>query len=259
MQRYFIYLAYDGTSYHGWQIQPNGKSIQEVVQTSLSIILRKPISITGAGRTDTGVHARVMVAHFDYEYSTDKEKQIDGAWLTEKMNRILSPDVSVYKVIPVVSQAHARFDATSRTYHYFIHLAKVPFSRFYSCRLYNSLDFDAMNQAACSLLDYIDFTSFSKLNTDTKTNNCKIMKAEWTRMSDTEWRFEIQADRFLRNMVRAIVGTLIEVGRKKISVEEFKKIVEEKNRCKAGQSMPGNALFLVDVQYPEHCFLSIKE
>lgn len=256
MQRYFLYLAYDGTRYHGWQIQPNGISVQQELQDALATLLRKPVPITGAGRTDTGVHARLMVAHFDFERDNEPDAIIDGAWLTDKLNRILPPDISIYKAIPVAADAHARFDATSRTYHYFMHVGKSPFLRAYSCRLYKPLDFEAMNRAAAVLFDYIDFTSFSKVNTDTKTNNCKIMKAQWTEVAPGEWRFEIQADRFLRNMVRAIVGTLVEVGRGKLSVEGFCRVIEGKDRCGAGESVPGNALFLVDVTYPEKCFVT---
>jgi tRNA pseudouridine38-40 synthase len=157
-------------------------------------------------------------------------------------------------VTPVKPEAHARFDALSRTYHYYVHVGKSPFLRAYSCRLYKTLDFEKMNEAAQTLFDYIDFTSFSKANTDTKTNNCKIMKAEWVQLSPEQWRFEIKADRFLRNMVRAIVGTLVEVGRGKLTIQGFRDVIEGKNRCCAGESMPGNALFLVDVEYPDDCF-----
>lgn len=254
MQRYFVYLAYDGTHYHGWQIQPNGISVQECLQKALTTILRIPIAVTGAGRTDTGVHARMMIAHFDFEYHEVPEQLVDSAWLTDKLNRLLPPDISVYKVMPVKPEAHARFDALSRTYHYYVHVGKSPFLRAYSCRLYKTLDFEKMNEAAQTLFDYIDFTSFSKVNTDTKTNNCKIMKAEWVQLSPEQWRFEIKADRFLRNMVRAIVGTLVEVGRGKLTIQGFRDVIEGKNRCCAGESMPGNALFLVDVEYPDVCF-----
>lgn len=254
MQRYFVYLAYDGTHYHGWQIQPNGISVQECLQKALTTILRIPITVTGAGRTDTGVHARMMIAHFDFEYPEVPEQLVDSAWLTDKLNRLLPPDISVYKVMPVKPEAHARFDALSRTYHYYVHVGKSPFLRAYSCRLYKTLDFEKMNEAAQTLFDYIDFTSFSKVNTDTKTNNCKIMKAEWVQLSPEQWRFEIKADRFLRNMVRAIVGTLVEVGRGKLTIQGFRDVIEGKNRCCAGESMPGNALFLVDVEYPDVCF-----
>ena len=255
MQRYFLYLAYDGTRYHGWQIQPNGISVQEVLQEALSTLLRRPVAVTGAGRTDTGVHARLMVAHFDFEYPDDPERRIDGLWLSDKLNRLLPPDISVYKAVPVAPDAHARFDALSRTYHYHVHFGKSPFLRAYSCRLYKMLDFDRMNEAAAVLSGYTDFTSFSKVNTDTKTNNCRIMRARWTETAPGEWRFEIQADRFLRNMVRAIVGTLVEVGRGRLTVDGFRAIIEKKDRCSAGESMPGNALFLADISYPDKCFL----
>ena len=255
MQRYFLYLAYDGTSYHGWQIQPNGISVQEVLQKALATLLRQPVSITGAGRTDTGVHARMMVAHFDFEYADDPVRRIDGRWLTDKLNRLLPPDISIYKTVPVAADAHARFDALARTYHYYLHFGKSPFLRAYSCRLYQMLDFEKMNEAAAALFDYTDFTSFSKVNTDTKTNNCRIMQARWTELAPGEWRFEIQADRFLRNMVRAIVGTLVEVGRGELTPEGFRAVIEGKDRCRAGESMPGNALFLVDVAYPDKCFM----
>ncbi len=168
----------------------------------------------------------------------------------EELNRLLPPDVSAYKVVPVRADAHARFDALSRTYHYYVHFSKSPFLRAYSCRLFRMLDFAKMNEAAATLFDYTDFTSFSKVNTDTKTNNCRIMRACWTELSPGEWRFEIQADRFLRNMVRAIVGTLVEVGRGRLTVDGFRAVIEGKDRCGAGESMPGNALFLVDVEYP---------
>lgn len=254
MQRYFIYLSYDGTRYHGWQIQPNGTSVQQVLQEALSTVLRRPLTVVGAGRTDAGVHARLMVAHFDYE--PGDAPLPDTTQLAYKLNRILPPDIGVYRVVPVRSDAHARFSALSRTYHYFLHTRKDPFARAYSCRMYADLDFAAMNRAAEVLFEYTDFTSFSKVNTDTKTNNCRIMKAVWTPTDDGHgWRFEIQADRFLRNMVRAIVGTLVEVGRGKLTIEGFRRVIEQQDRCRAGESMPGNALFLVDVGYAEDVFV----
>lgn len=250
MRRYFIYLAYDGTNYHGWQIQPNGASVQEMLNKALATFLRdENIEVVGAGRTDAGVHARLMVAHFDVD------RELDCESVTDKLNRILPPDISVYCVKPVKSEAHARFDATYRTYKYYITTKKNPFGRQYSWRVFQELDFDMMNEAAQTLFDYIDFTSFSKLHTDVKTNNCKIMHAQWTQCGEDEWVFTIQADRFLRNMVRAVVGTLVEVGKGKLSVEGFRKVIEEKNRCSAGTSVPGNALFLVDVGYPDDLFI----
>ena len=249
MQRYFIYLAYDGTNYHGWQIQPNGSSVQECLMKALSTFLRREVEVIGAGRTDAGVHASLMVAHFD------NEEELDTLIVTDKLNRLLPPDISVFKVCRVKKDAHARFDATARTYKYYVTTTKYPFNRQYRCRVYGTLDFELMNRAAATLFDYSDFTSFSKLHTDVKTNLCRIMHAEWTQVDDTAWVFTIQADRFLRNMVRAIVGTLLEVGRGKLTVEGFRQIIEQQDRCKAGTSAPGNALFLVSVEYPRHLFL----
>ena len=249
MQRYFIYLAYDGTNYHGWQIQPNGSSVQECLMKALATFLRREVAVIGAGRTDAGVHASLMVAHFD------NEEELDTLIVTDKLNRLLPPDISVFKVCRVKKDAHARFDATARTYKYYVTTTKYPFNRQYRCRVYGTLDFELMNRAAATLFDYSDFTSFSKLHTDVKTNLCRIMHAEWTQEDDTTWVFTIQADRFLRNMVRAIVGTLLEVGRGKLTVEGFRQIIEQQDRCKAGTSAPGNALFLVSVEYPRHLFL----
>ncbi|MBQ8521946.1 MAG: tRNA pseudouridine(38-40) synthase TruA [Bacteroides sp.] len=247
--RYFIYLAYDGTRYHGWQVQPNGESVQGTLMKALSTFLRKEIEVVGAGRTDAGVHARLMVAHFDYE------DPLDVRMVADKLNRLLPPDISVYEIRPVKPEAHARFDATYRTYKYYVTTRKDPFNRHYAWRLFNEPDFARMNKAAKILFDYIDFTSFSKLHTDVKTNNCRIMHAEWTQTGPHEWVFTIQADRFLRNMVRAVVGTLIEVGRGKLTLDGFRQVIEKKDRCSAGNSVPGHALFLVDVGYPEGLFL----
>lgn len=244
VQRYFIELAYDGTAYHGWQIQPNGISVQERLMQALSTLLRREVEVTGAGRTDAGVHASLMVAHFD------SDAPLDEAFMADKLNRLLPPDISVYRLRPVHAEAHARFDATSRTYKYYVTTAKRPFDRSYRCRLYQTPDFERMNEAARTLFDYTDFTSFSKLHTDVKTNNCRIMHAAWTQLDEVTWVFTIQADRFLRNMVRAVVGTLLEVGRGKLTVEGFRRIIEQKDRCRAGTSVPGHALFLVDVAYP---------
>lgn len=249
MHRYFIYLAYDGTNYHGWQIQPNGSSVQETLMRALSTFLRREIEVVGAGRTDAGVHARLMIAHFDFE------EPLDCATVTDKLNRLLPPDIAVYEVKTVKEDAHARFDATYRTYKYYITTRKDPFNRGLKWRIFQPLDFEAMNRAASILFDYTDFTSFSKLHTDAKTNNCRIMQAEWMQEGEEEWVFTIQADRFLRNMVRAVVGTLVEVGRGKMTIEGFRRVIEQKDRCSAGSSVPGHALFLVDVGYPEELFL----
>lgn len=249
VQRYFIYLAYDGTAYHGWQIQPNGISVQECLMKALSTLLRRQVEVVGAGRTDAGVHASLMVAHFD------SEAALDTILMADKLNRLLPPDISVFHLRAVKPDAHARFDATARMYKYYITTTKSPFNRQYRCRLFHTPDFERMNDAAQTLFDYTDFTSFSKLHTDVKTNNCKIMHAAWTQVDEVTWVFTIRADRFLRNMVRAIVGTLLEVGRGKLTVEGFRRVIEQQNRSQAGSSVPGNALFLVDVAYPEDIFL----
>ncbi len=250
MQRYFIYLAYEGTNYHGWQVQPNGVSVQECLQKALSTLLRVETEVVGAGRTDAGVHAKLMVAHFDSE-----KEDLNLALLTDKLNRLLPPDISVYRVCKVHPEAHARFDALSRTYKYYITSVKSPFNRHLKWRMHGSLNYELMNEAANILFEYTDFTSFSKLHTDVKTNNCKIMQAEWIQEDETTWVFTVKADRFLRNMVRAIVGTLVEVGRGKMSIEEFRKVIVQKDRCKAGASVPGHALFLVDIEYPTETFI----
>ena len=245
--RYFIYLSYDGARYHGWQIQPNGISVQEVLSKALSTLLREPIEVTGAGRTDAGVNASLMVAHFDCQQTADNGQ------LTYRLNKLLPPDIVIHKIQQVKDDAHARFSATSRTYHYYIITEKSPFEP-YAYRFPQPLDFDKMNEAAKTLFDYIDFTSFSKLHTDVKTNNCRIITARWEQLSPIKWQFTITADRFLRNMVRAIVGTLLDVGRGVLTIEQFREIIEKKDRCSAGTSVPGNALFLADVTYPEEIF-----
>ncbi|MBQ7470911.1 MAG: tRNA pseudouridine(38-40) synthase TruA [Prevotella sp.] len=243
MQRYFIYFSYDGANYHGWQVQPNGISVQEKLQTSLSLLLRTPLEIVGAGRTDAGVHARMMVAHFDFD------GPVDGQQLAYKLNRILPADISVDRVEPVIPDMHARFSATSRTYHYYIHTRKDPFSRSYSCEMHYQLDFEAMNAAGVYLLTQDDFASFCKAGADVKTTLCHVTAAAWHQMSTHHWYFEITANRFLRNMVRAVVGTLIEVGRGRMTLEEFKQVVADKRRTSAGESMPGHALFLERITY----------
>lgn len=249
MQRYFIYFSYDGAAYHGWQVQPNGDSVQQRLMDALATLLRRPVEVVGAGRTDAGVHARLMVAHFD------ADAPLDTALMTDKLNRLLPQDIAVHRLRQVRPDAHARFDATARTYQYYISTAKNPFNRAYAYRLFHAPDFGRMNEAARTLLEYTDFTSFSKLHTDVKTNNCRIMEAAWTQVDDVTWVFTIRADRFLRNMVRAVVGTLLEVGRGKMDVDGFRRVIEQKDRCRAGTSVPGNALFLVDVTYPDSLFI----
>ena len=241
--RYFITFSYDGTRYHGWQIQPNGDSVQERLEWALSTLLRREVNVTGAGRTDAGVHARVMVAHFDFE------EAIDCQQLCYKLNRVLPFDIAVQEVKQVRDDMHARFSATSRTYHYYIHTKKDPFRRAYSCEIHYPLDFALMNEAGKILTTYEDFGAFCKSHTDVKTTICHVTEARWVQTSETAWYFRITANRFLRNMVRAVVGTLIDVGRGKLSIEEFRKVIEGKRRTEAGESMPGNALFLEDVSY----------
>ena len=236
-------FSYDGTRYHGWQIQPNGDSVQERLQWALSTLLRENITVTGAGRTDAGVHARKMVAHFD------RNNMVDCSQLAYKLNKILPCDIAVQRVEQVSDDMHARFSATSRTYHYYIHTEKNPFLRAYSCELHYPLDFMKMNVAARLLLEYEDFGAFCKSHAGVKTTICHIMVAEWHIISDTSWYFEITANRFLRNMVRAVVGTLIDVGRGRLSIDEFRKVIEGKQRTEAGESMPANALFLEDIRY----------
>ena len=242
--RHFLHLAYNGAPFHGWQYQPNAISVQETIEQALATILRRPTPITGAGRTDTGVNARCMYAHFDTEQPINDKRRLIGA-----INSLIGKDIVVYDIIDVAQDAHARFDATSRTYKYFVSLQRSPFDYPFRWTPPYSLNIEPMNNAAQRLLDFTDFTSFSKLHTDVKTNNCRIDYAQW-QYEGNDLVFTITADRFLRNMVRAIVGTLVEVGRGKISNEDFSNIIREKNRCSAGASVPGNALFLWDITYP---------
>lgn len=250
--RYFIYLQYDGTAYHGWQSQPNATSVQETIEQKLSLLLQRELFIIGAGRTDAGVHARLMVAHFEGEGLVLNKDQIKD--LTRRLNGILPKDISILKIVPVKDDAHARFSPISRTYRYYVTTRKNPFNP-YAYRIFWDLDIDLMNEAAQKLFNYIDFTSFSKLHTDVKTNNCRIMEARWTETEPGEFVFVIKADRFLRNMVRAIVGTLLLVGRRRITIDDMCRIIEGKDRCKAGDSAPANALFLEDIEYPEDIFI----
>lgn len=245
MRRYFIRLSYKGTKYHGWQIQPNAISVQEVLNKAVSTLLREEVSVVGCGRTDTGVHASDFYAHFDIV----GEQKIDCEYLGFKLNRFLPEDIAIKKIFRVKDEAHTRFDAISRTYHYFITKEKSPFRTESHWKNAYELDVTKMNEAANILFDYVDFTSFSKLHTDVKTNNCKIYQAEWKETED-ELVFTVKADRFLRNMVRAIVGTLVEVGRGKLDLEGFRNVIESKNRGKAGTSVPGHALFLAEIEYP---------
>ena len=245
--RYFVTLSYDGTNYHGWQIQPqkNAVSVQQTLQDAFCMLLQKQISVVGAGRTDAGVHARMMVAHFDLNDDTS----LDVCQLAYKLNKVLPNDIAVQKIEQVSDDMHARFSALSRTYHYFLHFGKDPFLRHYSWKMYGSLNFERMNEAAQHLLRYRDFSSFSKSNTDTKTNECVVTEAVWEEISPDVWRFTITANRFLRNMVRAIVGTLVEVGRGRLTVQGFCDVIEKKDRQMAGDSVPASGLFLMNVTY----------
>jgi len=243
MPRYFTELSFKGTRYHGWQVQPNALSVQEVLETTFSTFMRQKIEVTGAGRTDTGVHASYYVAHFDAD-----GLPFAPADLVEKLNRFLPSDISLKSIREVDPTFHARFSATRRTYQYFISRVKDPFSLETSYPYLWPLDVDAMNQAAEVMLEWEDFTSFSKLHTDVKTNNCKVMEAFW-KEEGTRLVFTISADRFLRNMVRAIVGTLLEVGRGKLTREDFIAILEKKDRSAACTSAPPQGLFLTDIRY----------
>ncbi len=248
MARYFIELAYKGTNYCGWQIQPNGISVQQVLENALSTILRVKTAVTGAGRTDTGVHASYMVAHFDTEFVID-----DCQNLARHLTRFLPRDIAVFSVVPVDPESHSRFSAIARRYEYHITVGKNPFLTDLTHRLMNIPDFEAMNLAASFLLGTNDFTSFSKLHSNTKTNICTITKAYWEKR-DNRWVFVIEADRFLRNMVRAIVGTLLDVGNGKTNPEQFNQIIKLQKRALAGTSAPSRGLFLVDVKYPSEVF-----
>lgn len=244
MSRYFIHLAYQGTQYHGWQIQPNAITVQQVLNESFSKLLRQDINITGCGRTDTGVHARNFYAHFDITepYNNELDK------LCYKVNAILPPDIKVYSIREVATDLHARFSAKERVYKYYISNTKEIFLNAYCWQLYKSFDIDMMNKAAQLLINYTDFTSFSKLHTDVKTNNCTITHAEW-KIENNLLVFTIGADRFLRNMVRSIVGTLIDIGLGKKGLTDFAEIIEKKDRKYAGTSVPAKGLFLEEILY----------
>lgn len=240
--RYFIEFSYNGKYYFGYQIQPKDISVQEELEKALSTILREPIKTVGAGRTDTGVHAKKMFAHFETE-------QILSGQLTHQLNSFLPADISVKRIFKVRDDFHARFNATFRTYEYYISLEKNPFTQNSAWQLWRrDIDVEKMNEACKILFEYEDFTSFAKLHTDNKTNLCTIYKAEWEQ-TGTELKFTVSANRFLRNMVRAIVGTMVEVGSGKIQPEDIRKVIENKNRNSAGTSAPAHGLYLVDVGY----------
>lgn len=241
--RYFIKLAYKGTNYFGWQYQPDAISVQETLNKALSTLLKTNIDILGAGRTDSGVHAKEMFAHFDYETEIDTQK------IVYKLNSFLPKDIAIFDLIKVHDDAHARFDATKRTYEYHIHTKKNAFESDDSWYYSLPLDVEKMNEACKILFEYIDFECFSKTHTDVNTFNCKIFEANW-KQNEEKLVFTIAADRFLRNMVRAIVGTMINIGSGKVSLNDFRKIIESKNRSKAGFSVPAHGLYLTKIEYP---------
>jgi tRNA pseudouridine38-40 synthase len=244
MFRYFIELSYNGSGYNGWQIQPDAASVQGELNEALSVLLKREVSATGAGRTDTGVHASFFVAHFDSETPVQAPDT-----LVRQLNGILGKHVAIREIYPVVEEAHARFSALSRTYSYHLNKAKDPFTYPFALRVRPLPDVKTMNEACRLLHEYEDFTSFAKLHSDVKSNRCHVREARWEE-GDDQMIFTIKADRFLRNMVRAIVGTLLAVGQGKIPVEEFRRIIEARDRCRAGTSVPGYALFLRDIEYP---------
>jgi tRNA pseudouridine38-40 synthase len=252
MARYFLTLSYNGANFNGWQIQNNTpNTVQQILEEKLSMLLKEKIEFVGCGRTDTGVNAKNFVAHFE---STCKDLIENKEHWMYKFNTLLPAQISVQNIQAVTLGAHARYDAFSRTYYYFIHQQKNPFIDNFSLYVYGDVDFDLMNKAAEILLEYSDFTSFSKLHTQNKTNNCTITKAVWHKSNVGQWRFTITANRFLRGMVRAIVGTLLLVGKGKLSLSDFRKIIEAKDRKFAGSNSAPNALFLVGIRYPKEIF-----
>lgn len=248
--RYFIYISYRGTSYHGWQLQPNSVTVQKILDNAISTVLSEDISTTGAGRTDTGVHALFFCAHFD-SIAPDLGENNN---LVYRLNRFLPEDISVSSIRKVLPDANARYSAISRTYKYNVSRTKDPFFNASSWFLHGDIDMDSMNQACLILLRHSDFTSFSKLHSGSKTNLCRIFEASWIE-EENRLVFTIKADRFLRNMVRAIVGTLVETGFGKMDPEEFEAIILAKDRCKAGISAPAKGLFLTEIEYPAEIFI----
>jgi tRNA pseudouridine38-40 synthase len=238
-----MHLAYNGANYNGWQTQPELPTVQETLEKALSTLLRQPIAVVGCGRTDTGVHASDFYAHFDLKDFKDPKE------LTFKLNSFLPPDIAIFAIFPVADNAHARFDATARTYQYHVSDRRLPFRQGQYCRIYFKPDIERMNEAAQVLMEYEDFTSFAKLHTQVKTNICHLTEARWDRVGE-EWIFTIRSNRFLRNMVRSVTGTLLDVGRGKLSIEGLREIIEKKDRCAAGVSMPACGLFLTKVDYP---------
>lgn len=240
--RYFTELSYDGSRYHGWQVQPNGITVQETLEKAFSTLLKEKIGITGCGRTDTGVHAEFYIAHFDCAVPVSTNE------LVFKLNSFLPKDIRIHKIYQVDTEMHARYSAKYRKYSYRISRVKPVFNRPFCSWFFGELDISVMNEACRILMEYTDFTSFSKLHTDVKNNNCKIMEAVWKEESDM-YVFEIKADRFLRNMVRSIVGTMLDLGSGKMDITRFREVIEAQNRSLAGMSVEAKGLFLVDVGY----------
>jgi tRNA pseudouridine38-40 synthase len=243
--RYFVELSYDGAAYHGWQVQDGAVSVQEILEKALRFKAGVSERITGCGRTDTGVHARQFFAHFNLDTDLNADQLLS---LVFELNRFVPNDIAILQVFRVNESAHTRFDALARTYKYYINFKKNPFTDNYAWSYQVNFDVNKMNSAAATLLEYTDFTSFAKLHTDVKTNNCKISAAYWEQL-ETQLVFTVTADRFLRNMVRAIVGTLVEVGRGKLSVDDVHRIIQSKNRSNAGMSVPAKGLFLEKIEY----------
>ena len=246
--RYFITFSYNGTDFHGSQTQPNGNTVQAEMEAAFATILREPVALTFAGRTDAGVHAEKMVAHFDWTKALPAN--MDG-----RLNRLLPDSIAVQAIQRVTDDAHARFDATSRTYHYRITTRKDPFTNQFRTRIAPGLDFKAMNEAARLLLGQQNFASFCRTHTDVKTSICDVRKARWVQENEHEAYFVITADRFLRNMVRAVVGTLFEVGKGKMTADEFAQVIAAKDRCQAGHSAPAEGLALIEITYPNNIIL----
>ena len=250
--RYFLRFAYDGTAFHGSQRQPNGVTVQETMEQALALIFREEVQLTFAGRTDAGVHAHEMYAHMDIG---DEAMKKERERLVFRLNGILPDSIAIFDIYPVKENAHARFDAVRRTYEYHIIDHKDPFLCKQATRVRPGLDFAAMNESAKLLIGKQDFASFCRTNTDVKTTICDLKQAEWKELDNGHAVFTISADRFLRNMVRAVVGTLFEIGRGKMTKEQFAEVITQHNRCAAGDSAPAEGLFLTHIEYPEEIFL----
>lgn len=248
--RYFLFLSYKGTNFHGWQIQPEAITVQKILDKALSLVLNEPVSTIGAGRTDTGVHALVFCAHFDCA----RDDLVADEKIIFRLNKLLPPDIAVKSIKKVHPDANARYSAVSRTYEYYVSKIKDPFTNGSAWFIHGNIDLPGMNEACRLLLKHSDFTSFSRLHSDNKTNICKIYSAEWTDIG-TRLVFTIRADRFLRNMVRAIVGTMIDIGFGKLDLQKFEEIIMARDRCRAGKSAPAKGLFLTDIEYPDKMFI----